>query len=741
MGRMRKILLFLLILFIFQAARGQEGQEEQEKLDALKTFTPQQLEELVKTAPDETKISALIILAGKNMDTDLEKSLPYAREALRLAQKSGKPFYILTSLNTLGNYYHIANRFPEAIRYYLQALEQEPHMRDKNHVASIYTNIGIVYWNLEQYQKAEEYQRRGLELRKKAKSSNIAMAHSLNNLGLVLEGQGKGKEALEYYLQALALNRAAGNQRGMAAALNNIAGVYQKTLKNYPRALGYFRQTITLYEAVGNEWGVANAHLNIGSTYVDMKQYGKARPYLDKALEKAEKLQDQLLLYKIYANFFDIHEAAGDFKTALEFSKKHDQARDMVFNQENSREIEGLVAQHEAEKKEKEIQLLRKTNEIRYSIKIFLGAALVLSLGVIVILYSRFRARKRANRLLQQGEARYRAMFDHAGDAILLMENTTVVDCNGKALEMFGEGLEGVGKTLEGRPPQFHWRHVKKDGTPFEALVSLAPVTIHQRPLTQAIIHDITHRKRLEEERIKSTRLETITLMAGGIAHDFNNLLGVIRGYLDMAQSETEPGSETSLLLARMEKASRSAVELVSEFRTISEIGIAPQEVLFIDDILGEAVGLVLKKSIPAGSRVECNLEIAPDLSPVKGYRAQLRRVFENFAVNALEAVGDNGKIRVSAANIDLSGDEAPPLPVGRYVTVIVADNGEGIPAKNLAKIFDPYFTTRGDSTRSGLGMGLAVAESIVKRHDGVIKVSSELGKGTTFFIYLPVVS
>jgi signal transduction histidine kinase len=266
-------------------------------------------------------------------------------------------------------------------------------------------------------------------------------------------------------------------------------------------------------------------------------------------------------------------------------------------------------------------------------------------------------------------------------------------------------------------------------------------MTIYQRPLNQAIIHDITHRKRLEEERIKSTRLETITLMACGIAHDFNNLLGVILGYLDMAQSETDPGSETSRLLARMEKASRSAVELVSKFRNMSERGSAPKEVLSIGAILGEAVGLVLKKSIPAGSRVECNLEIAPDVSPVKGYRAQLRRVFENIAVNALEAVGDNGKIRVSAANIDLSGDEAPPLAVGRYVTVIVADNGAGIPAENLAKIFDPYFTTRGDSKRAGQGMGLAVAESIIKRHDGAVKVSSELGKGTTFFIYLPVVS
>jgi len=708
-------------------------QEEQAEIDALKTLTPGQLEERLKTTEGEDKFGVLLVLARNILDKSPGKSLDYAREALRLARQSGAPFYIASSLIGVGNYYHVKNRFQEAASYYLEALKLEPQIRDKNMVAKLYTNIGMIYWNLGQNKKAEEYQRLGLKVLKETKYSNSSMAFSLNNLGLALSGQGKAKEALEYFSQALALYREDGYKRGMAAALNNIASVNQDLLKDNTKALEYFLQTIPLYKEIEYEWGVANAFVNIAITYIHMSESRKAVDYLEKALEIAGKIRDQRLIFLIYENFSVVYENTGDYRTAMKYSKKYDQVNDDFFNRENSSRIDNLMIRYDAEKKENQIRLLRKMSEIRQIIRVFLLVALLSFLGVTVVLYSHHRTRIKINRLLEQGEARYRAMFDHAADAILLMENAAVVDYNNKALEMFGEDMEEIGKALEGRPPKFHWQHVKKDGTPFDAQVSTAPVIIQQRSLIQVIIHDITHRTRLEKERIKSARLETTQILAGGIAHDFNNLLAIILGYIELAQSELEPGNKTDLLFSKVKMIAQSAVELVDKFRSISEAGFLPQEVLPIADILRESVNPVMERSVSAGRDVECVTDISPDVPRIKGWRVQLRKVFENLLDNALEAMGDTGKIQIAAASVEKDGKH--------YALVTISDNGEGILPEHLHRVFEPYFTTRGNTTRKGRGMGLTVAESIVKRHNGTIDVSSDPGRGTTFQIYLPAVS
>jgi signal transduction histidine kinase len=124
---------------------------------------------------------------------------------------------------------------------------------------------------------------------------------------------------------------------------------------------------------------------------------------------------------------------------------------------------------------------------------------------------------------------------------------------------------------LEKGPRNFYWCFQKKDGTPVDTMVTLAPVTIEQQTLMQSIVRDITRGKRLEEERIKAAKLETAVLLAGGIAHDFNNLLGVILGNIELAKSELSPGDKAFTYLSRMEESARSAVELTRAFSTISE--------------------------------------------------------------------------------------------------------------------------------------------------------------------------
>jgi PAS domain S-box-containing protein len=757
----KRLILLLLVIAIFQPA-PLEAQESGKKEVDLRRLPLNQLEEMFKTAVGDEKTLVINALAWKFMYSDPEKSLAYSQEALRRAKEAGKPDLFFDVFAGFGALYQVKKQFRESVRYYLEALKLEPYIKNKNKVAGVLTNIGMVYWNLQQHRKAEQYQRRALEIRKKIGASPYQLGYSLNNLGLALDGQDKHKEALEYYLEALDLFKEAGFKRGIAAALNNIATVYRDHIKDYPKALQYFLQAVPLYKEAGNRGALANAYQNIGSVYTNMRRFQEARKYMDMAMEEVEKTENQYEVLDIYEAYRDLFTEAGDFKAALEYSKKYDELGDRFFNAETNSDIARLMAEYDDQKKESEIQLLRKTNETRRRSLVFLAVLVLLSLAVAAVLYSRFFAKKKANRLLQLGEAKYRALFQQAGDAIFLVDLNGYVDCNQKAVEMFGvsreeiigrtfahfspptqpdgrdslvDGLEWRKKVLEGQPRKFYWRFIKGDGTPIDTMVSLSAVTIDRQLLLQSIVHDITDQKRLEEERIKAAKLETTTLLAGGITHDFNNLLGIILGNIELAGAKLSPEDKALSYLSRMEKSARSAAELTRAFHTISEKEFQSRERAPIAAALRETVAVVLKES---HSGVQCRFDIPSDLWSLECDIRQIKRAVENFTRNALEAMDAHGQLEVKAANVELETDDESSK-AGRYISISIKDNGEGIPEENLSKVFDAYFTTRGDVSRRGLGTGLTVARGIIQHHHGTITVSSKPGKGTTILVYLPV--
>jgi len=721
-----------------------------------------ELEEQLKTAGDKEKLRLLLDFAINYRETAPDKSLVYAKQALRLAEKAGSTEEIFKARNTLGACYHTNTRSRMAVRYYLEALKLEPHIYNKNLIADVLSNIGIVYWRLDDNVMAEKYHRQALELRKKHGAPKASMALTLNNLGLAMREKGDIAGALRYYREALNLYAEINHRRGLATTLNNIAIIYKDHSKDYSKALEYFQKTLSIYEEIKYQQGIASACHNIGRTYTGLHQYDPARTYLETALKLAKEINAKYLIYNIYAALINMYGRKGDFKPALAYHKLYVRLKDVIFNEESSQKIVQLQAQYEAETKENEIRWLHKKNRVERLVRVFLGAAALLILGMGVVLYSRFHIKKKANQLLRTSEAKYRALFSQADEAIFLADRGTFVDCNKKIPEMFGvprdqvigctfadfsppiqpdkrnsfeAGKEHINKAIKGEPQQFYWQHIKKDGTPIDTMVSLAAVTINRQLLIQAIVHDISGRKRLEEERIKSAKLETISLLAGGIAHDFNNLLTAILWNLEMVKAGLQPRERRYSLLSKAENAVNSAAALAKQFRAIAKSEFHFKEILTIERTLQEAIVGVLEE---AGAQARCYFDIPKDLLPVKGDVKQIKRVIEHLTRNALDAMGPGSEIAVSAANLEVKQDEVPPLQPGHYVVISMKDNGEGIPKENLAKIFDPYFTTRSHVTRKGLGMGLAIAQAIIKGHNGTITISSQVGAGTTFHIYLP---
>ena len=245
----------------------------------------------------------------------------------------------------------------------------------------------------------------------------------------------------------------------------------------------------------------------------------------------------------------------------------------------------------------------------------------------------------------------------------------------------------------------------------------------------QGLMFDITERKRMEEELLRTQKLESVGLLAGGIAHDFNNILTVIMGNISFAKDQVKSEDEIFELLTEAEDASTRAQTLTKQLLTFAKGGAPLKEIASIKNILKESCSFVLR-----GSKSSCEFSLIEDLWPAEVDVGQMSQVINNIVTNANHAMPEGGIIQVSAENLIIDEKHGLPGEPGRYVRISITDQGVGIAQKHLLNIFDPYFTTK----QEGSGFGLATAYSIIKKHDGHITVESQLGIGTTFHIYLP---
>ncbi len=251
-------------------------------------------------------------------------------------------------------------------------------------------------------------------------------------------------------------------------------------------------------------------------------------------------------------------------------------------------------------------------------------------------------------------------------------------------------------------------------------------------------------RRLAEEKLLQARKLEAAGQLAGGIAHDFNNLLAVILGNLELADMETPRKSPAAGRLAEAQAAVEKARELTRRFITfsgggaprLSRVDLLPILETCLARLQEDRMGMAL-----SGCTVKGSLSPAPGLPGVLADPDQIAQVFSNLLENARDAMPLGGTVQVSAEPLRVTSaldPFLPYLPPGGYVRVAVQDQGHGIPEKDLPRVFDPYFTTRERGQEKGLGLGLSVAWSIVRKHNGHIRLESGPGKGTTALVVLP---
>jgi PAS domain S-box-containing protein len=363
---------------------------------------------------------------------------------------------------------------------------------------------------------------------------------------------------------------------------------------------------------------------------------------------------------------------------------------------------------------------------------------------------------------LRRSELNFRSLVTNAPYGICRCDATgKILDANPAFLEMLGYSAttELVGRhiyDLYGDAEQwFDLADSLRSSEPFKGLTaewkkkdnSTTGVRVSGRSVSngteggvvfELFAEDVTERRALEQQLRQSQKMEAVGRLAGGIAHDFNNLLMVISGYSEFLLERL--GSDPSLRAPAQEIASAAerASSLTRQLLAFSRKQMLAPKIVNLNSIVTENLKMLTRM---IGEDIDLVMVPTPNLWPVRADSGQIEQVIMNLAVNARDAMPSGGKLTIETSNVTLDDDYVrvhAPLRPGEYVMIAISDTGAGMDAETQQQIFEPFFTTKGPK---GTGLGLSTVYGIVKQSGGYIWVYSEIGKGTTFKIYLPRVA
>ncbi len=286
-----------------------------------------------------------------------------------------------------------------------------------------------------------------------------------------------------------------------------------------------------------------------------------------------------------------------------------------------------------------------------------------------------------------------------------------------------------------------HLINRRKDGTFLYEHSTISPVRDSSGAIVNyvQIASDITQEENLRQQLTQSQKMEAIGTLAGGIAHDFNNIIQAIMGYTELVMDDLTPNTRAHANLGKVMNAAQRSRDMVKQILAFSRRSELEVTAIEMSPLVKEGIKF-LRAAIPPTIAIKGSIE--PDVGQVMADPTQMHQVLMNLCVNASQAMKDKkGAVRVELDRVDLDADfvaHHPPLAPGKHVRLRVSDTGAGISSEILDKIFDPYFTTK--ESGEGTGLGLSVVHGIVTSFEGAITVSSELGVGTTFTVYLPLI-
>ena len=379
-----------------------------------------------------------------------------------------------------------------------------------------------------------------------------------------------------------------------------------------------------------------------------------------------------------------------------------------------------------------------------------------------VIVFKDLTERTKAEEVLRVGEEQFRKLFDEGPVGMALVAaDGRLLRVNGAWRQMLGYSeqeaskltvsqithpedrqldAENLHKLFSGKLERYYRekRYITKDKKILwvSLWASLIRDAAGQPLYALGIVEDISERKALEQQLRQSQKMEAVGRLAGGIAHDFNNLLFVIQNAAEFVLGDLDAHDPKCADLREILKSAERASSLVHQLLAFSRKEVVRPRVVDLGVVVRD-VEKLLRRTI--GEDIRLVTSLSSNLWPTEIDPGQLEQVIMNLAVNARDAMPDGGALTLETCNVAVDeqlAEELPGLSPGNYVRLSVSDTGCGMSAEVAARVFEPFFTTK--ARGSGTGLGLATVYGIVKQADGFIYVSSEVGSGSSFHVYLP---
>ena len=650
-----------------------------------------------------------IIIALNNLGivqeslNNYEQALDYFLESLKIEEEVSNKNGIAGSLNYIGIVYDNLSNYNKALEYFLLSLKIYEEIEDEQGQASTLGNIGLIYGNLSNYDKALEYHTKALNLYEEL--DDIAgVSSTLSNIGIIYDDLGNNDLALEYYLRSLKIEEKLGDEYRIAGSLNNIGIVYDnlgsyekaieyyqraldsyefiidingiadasnnigvayQNLRDYKNALEYLLKALKYYRELGRIKGIAVALNNVGTVYYRLKNFSKAEQYLNDGLKLAKQIEIRDLIIEIYQRLSDVKAAQYKFESALNYYKMYSSVKDSIFSKERLEIIAGMEATYEVqmllEEREKEIELLQKDNEI-YKLK---SEKQKLTLWLL-----------------------------YFGLAIIIV----------LAFVVF-----------------YRYRLSKKITIELEKQVEKR--TKDLREINEQLKNEITERKALENQLIRSERLAGVGELAAGVAHEIRNPLGNISSSVQICLSKYDLKGPVKDFLEIVQEESEKANAIIKgllDFANPREVKLKKRDVCkIIKNVLNNVNAHLINSKIKV--EINCGKTIPWIMLDEKWFE----QAFQNIILNAIQAMPEGGNLKVLGSS-DFNRKE---------ISILIEDSGIGIPKKNISKIFDPFFTTKDD----GVGLGLSLCHQIISDHNGKMNIESKIDKGTRVTLVFPI--
>lgn len=625
--------------------------------------------------------------SGFYLKSVYDSALIYYNKSLFVSQKIEYKEGIAKAYSNIGLIYDCLGTYNKALDNHLKSLDIETELGNKEGIAGSLNNIGNIYYFIENYDKALEYFQKALEINLAIKN-DYGVAQNYNNIGIIYQIKNEYDNAITYFHSALAFNKKLNNPIDLAACYNNLGNVYMD-MKEVDAALHNYLQSLKISEEYDDIWSQANTYRNIGGIYIDKKQYNKAEENLLKSLEFAKQISAKDLISNTYKSLADLYARQNDYKQAFDFHEKYTEINDSLFSRETSVSIKNLEIGYELQKKDKEIELLQKNDEIntlknqRKTRTIYLTLALLLVIIVLLLfIMYRYRTKSKTNKLLEGKNKEINNM------------NNQLKDFNEKLEQKVSERTKDLKDEIKERE--------KIDVELKKALKNAEDANY----LKNAFLTNMSHEIRTPLNGIIgfSSLLETeLSLMenqelyeyASGIQQSGERLLHLLNNIIDISRIEAND----------------------------MDITVNP---CVVNEIIKNTAELYSFKANDKGIKFNYKLNETPK---ALADEIKLTKILSDVIDNAIKYT-EKGFINV-VSEFDEKNNK---------INIIVKDTGIGIDKSYLEHIFEAF---RQESlgysrTYQGAGLGLPLAKRILDLMQGEIKVDSMKGSGTIVTLVLP---